>query len=112
MPNKFIDNLERNCLRLILIMPAANVDKIANGSMTNGKISKPVPNNLTNGTVNNNNNNHNGTATSNIFQEPQKIANIIIEKKIRNLEKRKVSVNYQSQKFVISIRLRHFFSVC
>lgn len=70
-------------------MPAANVDKIANGSMTNGKISKPVPNNLTNGTVNNNNNNHNGTATSNIFQEPQKIANIIIEKKIRNLEKRK-----------------------
>ena len=65
-------------------MPAAKIDKssAASGETTIGK-SKIASN--TNGTSQVNN-------ATNLSQDPQKIANTIIDKKIRNLEKRKVKV--------------------
>lgn len=57
-------------------MPAAKIEKSASGEMTNGK-----------GKIASSTNNGNNAV--NMFQDPQKIANSIIEKKIRNLEKRK-----------------------
>lgn len=70
-------------------MPAAaNVERINAESGGNQQQNSKI--------VANNNNN------CNVVQEPNKIVNTIIEKKIRNLEKRKVKNCYFYQKFLIN----------
>jgi len=62
-------------------MPAAHVEKPTSGEMTNGK-----------GKVASNASGVTSVNAVCMLQDPQKIANSIIEKKIRNLEKRKVII--------------------